>query len=134
MMQGCCLIKGSSKLSWLFLVGVTPEGIEVPRCVADPEGCRAYPPEHRPTLPTGPGTLGGMKAGRGGGGGRGKEGGDAIVVGQHVVGKSGEQMSVVLLWRHTPQSIDLRCPRAQVPTGGRSQQRARIVQFNCQSS
>jgi hypothetical protein len=40
-------------------VGVTPEGVEVPRCVADPEGCQAaveaFPPEHRPALPTGPG-------------------------------------------------------------------------------
>lgn len=38
-------------------VGVTPEGVEVPRCTMDPD-CAAtvsqQPPEHRATLPTGP--------------------------------------------------------------------------------
>ncbi|KAF8056110.1 DEGP9 [Scenedesmus sp. PABB004] len=41
-----------------FQVGATPSGVEVPRCVAEPEACAAavaaLAPEHRPTLPTGP--------------------------------------------------------------------------------
>lgn len=38
-------------------VGVTPEGIEVPRCTMDPTcvaSVHQQPLEHRPTLPTGP--------------------------------------------------------------------------------
>jgi len=54
---------------------VTPEGVEVPRCVADPVGCRAeidaLQPQHRPTLPTGPG--GGVGGDGGGGGERGRQ-------------------------------------------------------------
>ncbi|KAF6250741.1 Clavaminate synthase-like protein [Scenedesmus sp. NREL 46B-D3] len=41
-----------------YQVGVTPAGVEVPRCLVEPEVCRqqvqALQPEQQPTLPTGP--------------------------------------------------------------------------------
>jgi hypothetical protein len=43
----------------LLQVGVTPAGVEVPRCLVEPEVCQqqvaALQLEQQPTLPTGPG-------------------------------------------------------------------------------
>lgn len=49
--------QGWSNWAWLSQVGVTPEGVEMPRCAMDPQcvaSVNQQPPEHRATLPTGP--------------------------------------------------------------------------------